>query len=145
MSGLRCACSDDSISNGGNTLTARGSKTRQIWWALWTFWLLVVLQQIALEARFGAPVQLLVLQVLPLLVFIPWVLRDSLHSLIWLSFVLLGYFVIAVQVAFARPEDGVALAGVFLQVILFLLAALYIRFRGRELRLQQTPEVVEKQ
>ncbi len=123
---------------------ARGSTTRKIWWALWLSWSLVIVQQIVLDARFGAPVQWLILQVVPLLVFVPWVLRDNLHSLIWLSFVLLGYFVLAVQTAFARPADGVALAGVFLQVILFLLAALYIRFRGRELRRQQTPEVMEK-
>ena len=123
---------------------ARGSTTRKIWWALWLSWSLVIVQQIVLDARFGAPVQSLILQVVPLLVFVPWVLRDNLHSLIWLSFVLLGYFVLAVQTAFARPGDGVALAGVFLQVILFLVAALYIRFRGRELRRQQTPEVMEK-
>ena len=42
-------------------------------------------------------------------------------------------------------EDAVALAGVFLQVILFLVAALYIRFRGREIRSQQQSKVMEKQ
>ena len=144
MSGFGQARGNDSLSDGLHTVMARGSTTRKIWWALWLFWSLVIVQQIVLDARFGAPVQWLILQVVPLLVFVPWVLRDNLHSLIWLSFVLLGYFVLAVQTAFARPGDGVALAGVFLQVILFLVAALYIRFRGRELRRQQTPEVMEK-
>ena len=125
-------------------MTKRGSTTRQLWTALWLFWLAVVLQQIVLDARFGAPIQLLVIQVLPLVVFVPWVAKDNLHSLIWLTFVLLGYFVWAVQTAFARPDDGVALIGVFLQVILFLLAALYIRFRGRELKSQGQSEAMEK-
>ena len=118
-------------------MMARGSTTRQLWRAFWFFWLAVILQQILLDARFGAPVQLLIIQVLPLAIFKPWVARDNLQSLIWFSFVLLFYFVWAVQAAFARPDDEVALAGVFLQVILFLLAALYIRFRGRELKAQR--------
>jgi uncharacterized membrane protein len=67
-----------------------------------------------------------------------------LQSLIWFSFVLLGYFVLAVQAAFGRVDDSVALVGAFLQVILFLLAALYIRFRGRELKAQRQSEDMEK-
>ena len=132
--GSRC---DHSTRDWRGTMTGRGSTTRLLWWALWFFWLAVILQQIVLDARFGAPIQLLVIQVCPLAVLIPWVAKDNLHGLIWLTFVLLGYFVWAVQTAFARPDDAVALAGVFLQVILFLVAALYIRFRGREIRSQQ--------
>ena len=125
-------------------MTTRGSTTRQLWRALWFFWLAVILQQILLDARFGAPAQLLILQVLPLVIFMPWVARDSLQSLMWFSFVLLGYFVLAVQAAFGRVDDSVALVGAFLQVILFLLAALYIRFRGRELKAQRQSEDMEK-
>lgn len=144
MSGAGYARGYDSRSDRSKPMTKRGSTTRQLWTALWLCWLAVVLQQIVLDARFGAPIQLLVIQVLPLVVFVPWVAKDNLHSLIWLTFVLLGYFVWAVQTAFARPDDGVALIGVFLQVILFLLAALYIRFRGRELKSQGQSEAMEK-
>ncbi len=144
MSGTGYARGYDSRSDRSKPMTKRGSTTRQLWTALWLCWLAVVLQQIVLDARFGAPIQLLVIQVLPLVVFVPWVAKDNLHSLIWLTFVLLGYFVWAVQTAFARPDDGVALIGVFLQVILFLLAALYIRFRGRELKSQGQSEAMEK-
>lgn len=144
MSGAGYARGYDSRSDRSKPMTKRGSTTRQLWTALWLCWLAVVLQQIILDARFGAPIQLLVIQVLPLVVFVPWVAKDNLHSLIWLTFVLLGYFVWAVQTAFARPDDGVALIGVFLQVILFLLAALYIRFRGRELKSQGQSEAMEK-
>lgn len=144
MSGTGYARGYDSRSDRSKPMTKRGSTTRQLWTALWLCWLAVVLQQIVLDARFGAPIQLLVIQVLPLVVFMPWVAKDNLHSLIWLTFVLLGYFVWAVQTAFARPDDGVALIGVFLQVILFLLAALYIRFRGRELKSQGQSEAMEK-
>jgi len=49
-----------------------------------------------------------------------------------------------VQAAFGRVDDSVALVGAFLQVILFLLAALYIRFRGRELKAQRQSEDMEK-
>ena len=59
-------------------MTGRGSKTRLLWWALWFFWLAVMLQQIVLDARFGAPIQLLIIQVCPLAVFIPWVAKDNL-------------------------------------------------------------------
>ena len=144
MSGAGYARGYDSRSDRSKPMTKRGSTTRQLWTALWLCWLAVVLQQIVLDARFGAPIQLLAIQVLPLVVFVPWVAKDNLHSLIWLTFVLLGYFVWAVQTAFARPDDGVALIGVFLQVILFLLAALYIRFRGRELKSQGQSEAMEK-
>ena len=53
-------------------MTTRGSTTRQLWRALWFFWLAVILQQILLDARFGAPAQLLILQVLPLVIAEPY-------------------------------------------------------------------------
>jgi uncharacterized membrane protein len=62
------------------------------------------------------------------------VARDNLRSVIWLTFVLLGYFVWAVLAAFARTDDLLAQSGVALIVALFAVAALYIRFRGRELK-----------
>ncbi len=114
----------------------RGSRTRSLWWGLWGLWAIFVLQQALSDARFGAPLQLMVLQVLPLLVFMPGVARDNLRSVIWLCFVLLGYFVLAVLAVFAQPEDGYAIVGIVVVVLLFMVATFYIRFRGRELRAQ---------
>jgi len=113
-------------------MTPREGKTQLLWWAMWLQWVALILQQSIAELRFNAPVQLLVVQALPLVVFMPGVARDNLRSVIWLTFVLLGYFVWAILAAFARPEDWAAQAGVALIVGLFTTAALYIRFRGRE-------------
>ena len=111
-------------------MTPRGRVTARLWVMLWLTWMALILQQVASEFRFGAPLQLLVIQVLPLVVFMPGVARDNLRSIIWLTFVLLGYFVWAVLAAFARPGDGLALAGLALLSLLFMLSALYIRYRG---------------
>lgn len=115
-------------------MTERKGKSAILWVLLWLFWLALLAQQTLAELRFNAPVQLLVIQALPLLVFMPGVARDNLRSVIWLTFVLLGYFVWAVLAAFARTDDPLAQLGVALIVALFAVAALYIRFRGRELK-----------
>jgi uncharacterized membrane protein len=120
--------------SGAVPVTERKGKSAILWVLLWLFWLALLAQQTIAELRFNAPVQLLVIQALPLLVFMPGVARDNLRSVIWLTFVLLGYFVWAVLAAFARTDDLLAQSGVALIVALFAVAALYIRFRGRELK-----------
>ena len=125
-------------------MSARGRVTGRLWYALWVAWLALVLQQVLFEMRFGAPVQLLVIQVLPLVVFMPAVARDNLRSIIWLTFVLLAYFVSAVLAAFAHPGDFLALAGVVILGVLFAFCAVYIRYRGRENKLMNNPEAVEE-
>ena len=119
---------------GAGPVTGRKGKSAILWVLLWLFWLALLAQQTIAELRFNAPVQLLVIQALPLLVFMPGVARDNLRSVIWLTFVLLGYFVWAVLAAFARTDDPLAQLGVALIVALFAVAALYIRFRGQELK-----------
>jgi len=121
----------------------RGPVTARLWVCLWLAWAALILQQVVFEVRFGAPLQLLAVQVLPLVVFMPGVARDNLRSIIWLTFVLLGYFVWAVLAAFARPGDGLALAGLVVLTTLFLLCAVYIRYRGRELKSMMKPDVSE--
>ena len=125
-------------------MSARGRLTGRLWYALWVAWLALVLQQMLFEMRFGAPVQLLVIQVLPLVVFMPAVARDNLRGIIWLTFVLLAYFVSAVLAAFAHPGDVLALTGIVLLCSLFSLCAFYIRYRGRELKLTANPKVIEE-
>jgi len=112
----------------------RGSKTSWLWRLLWLLWLGFVMQVGVNDAQFGAPLQLIVLHVIPLLVFMPGVARDNLRSVIWLCFVIMGYFVLAVLAAFAQPHNATAIAGIVIVVLLFIVATLYIRFRGRELR-----------
>jgi len=134
MCGTGCASGQMVASAGAKPVTERKGKSAILWVLLWLFWLALLTQQTIAELRFNAPVQLLVIQVLPLLVFMPGVARDNLRSVIWLTFVLLGYFVWAVLAAFARSDDPLAQLGVALIVALFSVAALYIRFRGRELK-----------
>lgn len=114
-------------------MSPRGSKAKIFHLLFWVVLLGFILQQVLSELRFNATPQLLVVQLLPLVIFLPGIARDNLRSFIWLSFVVLAYFVWAVLALFARPDDGLSVAGVVLLVLLFIVTALYIRYRGREL------------
>lgn len=114
-------------------MTSRGPKTNFLHLLFWLSLLGFILQQVLSELRFNAPPQLLVIQLLPLVIFLPGIARDNLRSFVWLSFVVLAYFVSAILALFARSDDGFAIAGVALLVMLFTVIALYIRYRGREL------------
>ena len=114
-------------------MTSRGARTKFLHRLFWLSLLGFILQQVLSELRFNAPPQLLVIQLLPLVIFLPGIARDNLRSFVWLSFVVLAYFVSAILALFARSDDGFAIAGVALLVMLFAVIALYIRYRGREL------------
>jgi len=114
-------------------MTSRGARTKFLHRLFWLSLLGFILQQVLSELRFNAPPQLLVIQLLPLVIFLPGIARDNLRSFVWLSFVVLAYFVSAILALFARSDDGFAIAGVALLVMLFTVIALYIRYRGREL------------
>ncbi len=107
-------------------MSPRGSKAKIFHLLFWLALLGFILQQVLSELRFNATPQLLVIQLLPLVIFLPGIARDNLRSFIWLSFVVLAYFVWAVLALFARPDDGLSIAGVVLLVILFMVTALYI-------------------
>lgn len=111
-----------------------GPATRALWIALWACWLVFLVQQVADIARYNAPWPMWVLRILPLVLFMPGVARDNTRALIWLCFVILFYFVSAVEAVFARPTDPITVTGVVSIVVLFSLSVAYIRMRGRELR-----------
>lgn len=115
-------------------MTTRSGMTQIIWALLWLSWLALLTQQIVDVARFNAPWPMWVLRALPLVLFVPGVARDNLRALIWLCFVILFYFVSAVESVFAQPGDAVAVAGLVSVVSLFIVSVAYLRFRGRELR-----------
>ena len=71
---------------------------------------------------------------LPLVIFLPGMLKDNLRSFIWLCFVCLGYFMILVQRLFAQPGSLLAITGMAAVVVLFTAAMFYVRWRARELR-----------
>jgi len=103
-------------------------------WATWfCYWALLLLQALDAWLR-GAPWFIWVFKLMPLLLFLPGMLRDNLRSYIWLCFVCLGYFLILVQRIFAQPDSLLVIGALAAVVVLFVAAMLYVRWRARELR-----------
>lgn len=103
----------------------------------------VLLAQQAVDAALlQMPWILWVGKLLPLLLFLPGMLRERVRSYIWLCFVSLLYFIALVERLFAQPDSLLALIGLLAVILLFISAMMYARWRGRELRdaLAQTGE-----
>ncbi len=78
-----------------------------------------------------AIIVLWLIKVLPLLIFLPGLLRRKLRTYAWLSFVVLLYFIQGVQTAFTEDARlyGIIVSG--LLSLLFCALVIYIRaFRG---------------
>ena len=118
-------------------MSRRSGLSQGLWLSMWVLWIALAGQQVVDVARFDAPWPVWLLRVVPLLLFMPSVLRGSLRAVIWLCFVLLFYFISAVELLFAQPDDGIAIIGVSAVVGVFITAAFYIRTRGRELNAAQ--------
>jgi len=101
---------------------------------IWLGWSALLLQQAADAWAHQAPWFIWALKVMPLLIFLPGMLRDNLRSYIWLCFVCLGYFLILVQRIFAQPDNLLVVSGLVAVVLLFTAAMMYVRWRARELR-----------
>lgn len=114
----------------------RGAFARRLLWAGW--WVLV-LQQGADAWLHGAPWIIWLGKLLPLLIFLPGMLRNNLRSFLWLCFVCLLYFMMLVEALFARPGAVLPIVGTCAVVTLFVSAMLYVRWRARELRAAGTP------
>jgi uncharacterized membrane protein len=100
---------------------------------VWLGWTLLLLQQVTYSAQQNLPWVIWLGALLPLLIFLPGMLRDRLRSYIWLCFVSLLYFIALVERLFARP-DALAVTGTVAVVTLFTAAMMYVRWRARELR-----------
>ncbi|MEZ5503166.1 MAG: DUF2069 domain-containing protein [Halioglobus sp.] len=107
----------------------------------WLSWATLVLQQAADAWQHQAPWFIWSLKLLPLLMFLPGMLRDNLRSFIWLCFICLGYFLILVQRIFAQPDNALVITGLVAVVVLFTAAMLYVRWRARELRVAAAPAI----
>jgi len=112
----------------------RTGAARWLWLACWGCWLLLLLQQAREAAVRDAPWIIWVAYLLPLLIFLPGMLRDRLRSYIWLCFVTLLYFIRLVERLFIDPGAPASLAGMVAVVGLFTCAMLYVRQRGPQLR-----------
>jgi uncharacterized membrane protein len=111
-------------------ITWRANAARVTWFCYWSLLLLQTLDAWTHQA----PWFIWALKLLPLMVFLPGMLRDNLRSYIWLCFVCLGYFLILVQRIFAQPDNPLVIGGLVAVVVLFVAAMLYVRWRARELR-----------
>lgn len=80
----------------------------------------------ALGISAATPVIWLV-QVLPLLIFLPGLLRGKVRSYAWMSFVVLLYFVHGVLLAFDAQRRWLGVVEVTLCVLMFVCLIVYIR------------------
>lgn len=113
---------------------ARAGASLWAWRTLWLCWALLLAQQIADALLTGVPWIIWLGKLLPLLLFLPGLLRDRLRSYIWLCFVCLLYFIALVERVFALPGAALAWLGLAAVVILFCSAMFYVRWRAPELR-----------
>ena len=101
---------------------------------VWTSWAVLLGQQLVDAWQQQLPWIIWLGKLLPLLIFLPGLLRDRLRSYIWLCFVSLLYFIALVERLFAVPGSALAVTGMVAVVTLFVAAMMYVRWRARELR-----------
>ena len=81
-------------------------------------------------------------RIVPLLVFVPGMLKRNLRSLAWLCFVVLMYFMIAVTEAMSPLRVWINYVEVFLSVAIFLTAMMTIRWQAQAKRQQLAEQVI---
>jgi len=107
-----------------------------------SFVLLLAQQGLDLWLR-HAPWVIWVALLLPLLLFVPGVLRDRPRSFIWLCFVSLLYFMRLVTDLFASPGSPLHWLGMLAVILLFCSAMMYVRWRAQDLRAAAVAPVKE--
>ena len=112
-------------------MSTLAGNTRRACWAAWS---VLLLQQVADAWIHHLPWIIWLGKLVPLLIFVPGMLRDNLRTYIWLCFVSLLYFIALVERLFAQPGSPLAVIGMVAVVVLFIAAMLYVRWRARELR-----------
>ena len=112
----------------------RGTATATAHRLLWAGWIVLLTQQLVDAWLQQLPWIIWVGKLLPLLIFLPGMLRDRLRTYIWLCFVALLYFVALVERLFAVPDSLLAATGMVAVVTVFIAGMMYVRWRARELR-----------
>ena len=112
----------------------REGATALAWWVTWLAWSALLLQQLVDVWQSGMPWIFWLVKLVPLLMFLPGMLRDSLRSFIWLCFVSLLYFIALVERVFAVPGGLLGWSGLVAVCVLFCSGMLYVRWRARSLR-----------
>jgi uncharacterized membrane protein len=100
-------------------------------WVTWASYALLVGQQVADAITYHMPPVLWLGKLLPLLLFLPFMLRGYLRSYLWLCFICLWYFIRLVERVFAIPDSALAITGLTAVVVLFVACMFYVRWEGR--------------
>jgi uncharacterized membrane protein len=101
---------------------------------VWAGWAVLLAQQLVDAWLMQLPWIIWLGKLVPLLIFLPGMLRDRLRTYIWLCFVCLLYFIALVERLFAVPGSILAITGTVAVVTLFIAGMMYVRWRARELR-----------
>ena len=81
----------------------------------------------------GAPLIIYVLSLLPLMIFIPGMLRDNPRTLIWVCFVILMYFAVAVDNLAGPAPQPLDIVELITSLVLFSAAMMFARWRQQQL------------
>ncbi|MFT5711049.1 MAG: putative membrane protein [Halioglobus sp.] len=100
----------------------------------WLAWAVLLLTQIIDAWLLHLPAIICFGKLVPLLIFLPGMVRENLRSYVWLCFVSLLYFISLVERLFAQPDSLLATAGMIAVVSLFISSMLFVRWRARELK-----------
>ncbi|MBE9537674.1 MAG: DUF2069 domain-containing protein [Proteobacteria bacterium] len=100
----------------------------------WLSWALLFATQMADAWVYQLPWIIWLGRALPLLIFLPGMLKGNLRSYIWLCFVSLLYFIALVERLVAQPSDILAALGMLAVVTMFTAAMLFVRWRAREIK-----------
>lgn len=100
----------------------------------WLSWTLLLAVQVVDAWMYHLPWIFWLARLLPLLMFLPGMLRDNLRSYIWLCFVSLLYFIALVERLVAQPDSVLSIVGMVAVVTLFIAAMMFVRWRARELK-----------
>jgi uncharacterized membrane protein len=90
----------------------RGATSHRLWLLAWASWSVLLLQEMVYLWTRAAPWVVWLGLLLPLLIFVPGMLRDKLRSYIWLCFVSLLYFMRLVVALFAEPANHLFVSGI---------------------------------
>ena len=106
----------------------------------WLSWALLLAVQVLDTWMLHQPWIFWLARLLPLLLFLPGMLRDNLRSYIWLCFVSLLYFIALVERLVAQPNNVLSIVGMFSVVTLFIAAMMFVRWRAGELKVPTAGE-----
>ena len=107
-------------------LHAKLDKARKLTWTSFCLLLLTLSANSLVKMQ---PVVIMALTLLPLIIFVPGMLKEHYKSLSMLCFVTLLYFIVSVTNLFAPTRNGFDIVETILIIILFNAAMLFSRWK----------------